>query len=375
MVITIMLIGVRVNLISACYYAFRELELGIIRLLLAIAVCNSHFELTSLPMVDGHEAVLTFFAVSGFYMAMILAERNESRSSFYKNRVRSLYPMFLFAVAVSAALLFILDAHPLIDRFYMLEVLRNPWGAIIVLWTSLCVVGQELLFSLRVAQGGGLEFISGNAASLYNCVFLVQAWSLSFEIVFYFLAPFLVRVKDSKLLALSLGSLFLRLVIVMTPLSENSFFLRFFPADFWLFGFGILSYRYYSRLPKSASSLDYVAFILLIFLVLVAGRVGSPYECFFLPMAAVLLQPFIFRAFQSLLLDCIVGKVTYPFYLLHYAVIGLFEEYSEDPVGWQVFAVSMIAAVIVFILFNPGLGGIKSKISARSPASPVPSSA
>ena len=43
--------------------------MGMIRLLLAIAVFNSHFpSLPDLPMVDGHEAVLAFFAISGFYM-------------------------------------------------------------------------------------------------------------------------------------------------------------------------------------------------------------------------------------------------------------------------------------------------------------------
>lgn len=339
--------------------------MGIIRLLLATAVCNSHFELTGLPMVDGHEAVLTFFAVSGFYMAMILEERDESRSSFYKNRILSLYPMFLFAVGISAAIMFILDAHPLINRAQMIEFLDNPWGAFIVLWTSLCVVGQELLFSLGISEGGHLQFLNGNMSSLYNCVFLVQAWSLSLEAVFYFLAPFLVRLKGNTLLALSTGSLIFRILITITPLSDHSFFLRFFPADFWLFGFGIISYRFYRGLPKSSSPFDFIAFIAMIVLIFVAGGVGSNYEPFLLPMTALILQPFIFRAFQSLLIDCVVGKITYPFYLLHYSVIGLFEQYSEDPLGWQVFAVSMTAAVITFLLFNPGLGVLKSKITGR----------
>ncbi|WP_197528792.1 acyltransferase family protein [Maridesulfovibrio salexigens] len=350
---------------------FRELKLGIIRLLLAIAVCNSHFELTSLPMVDGHEAVLTFFAVSGFYMAMILEERKESPGCFYKSRILSLYPMFLFAVGVSAAILFFLDAHPLISRAQVVEILSNPSGFFIVLWTSVCVVGQELLFSLGGGEGGSLHFISGDMPSIYNHVFLVQAWSLSLEIVFYSLAPFLVRLNSKILLGLSFVSLLFRVFIVLTPLSDQSFFLRFFPADFWLFGFGIISYRFYRGLSKKVSIVDYLAFISLIALVMIAGGVSNTYVPFFLPMGAIVLQPFIFRAFQSLVLDCVVGKVTYPFYLLHYAVIGLFEEYADDPLGWHIFAVSMAAALVAFLIFSPGIGVLRSKVRRRASGNPI----
>ncbi len=351
---------------------FREYVLGIIRLLLAIAVCNSHFELTEMPMVDGHEAVLTFFAISGFYMAMILNERNESPFNFYRSRLLSLYPMFIFAIGVSALLLFTLDAHPLITRSNMMEVLSNPAGFLIVLWTSFCVVGQELLFSLGISNAGNIHLSSGDTHSLYNCVFLVQAWSLSLEVIFYSLAPFLVRLKGGSLLMLSLGSLLLRVVIIMSPLSEQSLFLRFFPADFWLFGFGIISYRFYKVLSKTSRPVDYLAFFLLIVLVMIAGGVNSAVEPFFLPFGALILQPFIFRVFQASLLDCVVGKVTYPFYLLHYSVIGIFEEYVDDPLGWQVFVTAMAAALLTYFFFNPGAGVLKSRIAGRAGGTPIP---
>lgn len=345
--------------------------MGIIRLLLAIAVCNSHFELTGMPMVGGHEAVLTFFAVSGFYMAMVLDRKYDSPEYFYKSRIQSLYPMYLFAVGISAALLFILDIHPLVSRSQMLKVLADPLGFVIVMWTSLCVIGQEWLFSLGLTDNGHLHILTSEMQSMYNNAFLVQGWSLSLEFLFYLLAPFLVRMKGNILFALSSASLLARILIVLTPLAKISFLLRFFPADFWLFGFGILSYRYYQDLPRASRPTDYLAFLILIVLTLTAGSAGRNYEPFFLPMGAIILQPFIFRAFRSLLLDCVIGKIAYPFYLLHYTVIGLFEEYAEDPLGWQVFTASLAAAIITFLLFGPGFEVLKSKVESNSVDTPV----
>lgn len=326
--------------------------MGIIRLLLAIAVCNSHFELTALPMVDGHEAVLSFFAVSGFYMAMILDTRNYCARDFYKSRLHGLYPIYIFAVAVSALLLFTLDIHPLVSRKQMLSVLADPAGFFLVIWTTFCTLGQELLFSLDFSNSGHLYFISKEMHSLYNVAFLVQGWSLSLETVFYLIAPFLVLRGDRSIFILSCISLIFRISIVNSSLADQSFFLRFFPADFWLFGFGILSYRFHRSLSEKACLIDCMAFVLLTVLVMTAGFAGKKVEPFLLPVSTIILQPYIFRLLKNVLVDRVIGKITYPFYLLHYTVIGLFEEYSDDPEGWQIFAVSLSAAIVVFIIFN-----------------------
>lgn len=334
--------------------------MGIIRLLLAIAVCNSHFEITAMPMVDGHEAVLTFFVISGFYMAMVLDTRCYAPREFYKSRIHGLYPVYFFAVCVSAFLLLGFDIHPLVSKELMIKLISDPAGFCLVVWSSLCTVGQELLFSLDISNSGHLHFISKEMHSLYNHAFLVQGWSLSLETVFYILAPFLLKFRSRSILVLSCISLLFRIGIVSSALSDQVFFLRFFPADFWLFGFGALSYRYFKTLSDSSRSCDYLAFFLLISAVMSAGMVGKNFEPFFLPVTAIILQPFVFRLFKRLTLDRVIGKITYPFYLMHYTVIALFEEFSDDPEGWQIFVVSLVVAVVVYVLFNGTFNVLKS---------------
>ena len=68
--------------------------MGAVRFLLAFAVFNSHFPVVDWAIVGGHEAVLAFFAISGFYMALILDTSYGSARTFYMSRFLSLYPMY-----------------------------------------------------------------------------------------------------------------------------------------------------------------------------------------------------------------------------------------------------------------------------------------
>lgn len=343
--------------------------MGIIRLLLAMAVFNSHFEFSDLAVVDGHEAVLSFFAISGFYMALVLDTAYDTATGFYKSRFLALYPLYVLALGISAVLLFAADIHPMASRKEALSVFSDPMGFVLMAWTSLCLVGQELLFCIGQGADGGLHFVATTRQSIFNNAFLIQAWSLSLETVFYILAPLLVRLRSKTLASLCLASLALRVTIVSTPASELSFFLRFFPADFWLFGCGILAYRFFRGLSKDARPADYLAFVLLAAFVFTAGGVDKAYEPFFLPVCTLGALPFIFRGFRHLHLDRVVGKITYPFYLLHFSAIAVFEEYADEPGGWQILLATLAVAVITFALSNPVIEAMKIRFGSRlSPA-------
>ena len=351
--------------------------MGFIRLLLAFAVCDSHFPLLEdVPIVDGHEAVLAFFAISGFYMALILDTAYRSARDFYAARFLAIYPMYVFALTICVGLVTTLDVHPLTSAAELRMFLSDPAALLLTLWTSVTLVGQELFFSLGQAVDNTLHFASSQQVTIWRNAPMVQAWSLSLEAVFYALVPFLVRLRTRSLLLLVAAGLSLKLFLFFGPARDIVFFLRFFPAEFWLFGSGILAYRAYALLPEGGTGKGVFALIGLAGLVLCANDVHDSLEPFFLPLAALVAMPFIFRTFRRSGLDRLAGKISYPFYLLHYTVIALFEHYEEEPTGWHIVAATLVAAACTHALFSPGIEALKRKIrSRRGFAPPAPATA
>lgn len=346
--------------------------MGFIRLLLAFAVFNSHFPTLEYSLLaNGHEAVLTFFAISGFYMALVLDKSYDNARSFYLSRFLTLYPMYVLAVTISLGLLVGLDIHSLTNRETLRSILADPAAFVVMAWTSAVTFGQEMLFSLARLSDGGLRFVTDSRLALWSDAPLIQGWSLSLELTFYALAPFLVRLRTRTLLSLLGASLALKLAILNSSLAEVVFFKRFFPLEFWLFAGGILAYRVHRQLPAAPRWFDYCLFPALAALILSGGLVAKPLLPFFLPAATLLTLPLVFRGFKRLQLDRFAGKLSYPFYLLHYIVIALFETYADEPDGWLILAAALAASVAVHFLFNSGIESLKTKLRRRHTL-PVP---
>ncbi|WP_319581870.1 acyltransferase [uncultured Pseudodesulfovibrio sp.] len=340
--------------------------MGIIRLLLAFAVFNSHFPFfEGTTLVNGHEAVLTFFAISGFYMALILDRSYSDARSFYWSRFLTLYPMYALAVVISLGLLTSLDVSSMTNRASLRAILADPAAFLIMAWTTATTIGQELLFSLTLSPQGGLHFTAYSHDALWTDAPLIQTWSLSLEATFYALAPFLVRLRSRTLFGLLAASLALKLAVMASPLSGVIFFKRFFLLEFWLFAGGILAYRAHRRLPEAARWYDYGLFLVLAGMVLLSDGLPKPLLPFFLPTIALVAMPLVFRGFKRLRFDRFAGKISYPFYLLHYIVIALFETYAEDPEGGQILVAALAASIVFHFLFNPGIESLKTKLRRR----------
>jgi peptidoglycan/LPS O-acetylase OafA/YrhL len=342
--------------------------MGFIRLLLAVAVLNSHFTVAPLPLVHGHEAVLGFFAISGFYMALILDTRYESARHFYLSRFLTLYPVYVFALALSVALVVSFDIHPMTSRAELSMLLSDPVSFLAMAWTSLCILGQELLFCLSPTPGGGLHFAVDARDSIWRQAPLIQGWSLSLEIMFYALAPLLVRLRSRTLVGLACASLALKLAVLLAGAEYAVFFKRFFPTEFWLFAGGILAYRFHKLLPAAPRAVDHAAFAALTAAVLLAGFTPEPAKPYLMPCVTLAAMPFVFRGFRRSAADRFVGKLSYPFYLIHFSVIAFFETCVDSPEGWDILLVSLAAALAVHALFEPGTEMLKRRLRARRTA-------
>lgn len=178
--------------------------MGIIRLVLALSVVALHCgPIIGLKLVGGTIAVQLFYIISGFYMCLILTEKynNKSKYLFYSNRVMKIYPVYLvtllFTVILSILIAYVFS-NDIFTRNFKLILNRSQWDLLFVtILSNLFILGQDLLFILGYSLETNSWFFEPNYTSslnpLHHYLFIGQAWTISLELMFYLLAPFLVN--------------------------------------------------------------------------------------------------------------------------------------------------------------------------------------
>ena len=161
--------------------------MGGLRLLLAFMVAQSHTGMLFMGYQTGVVAVVSFFMISGYVMALLVQRHYASLDripAFYADRIARLFPQFLLWSA--ATLLFLRTtgySSPFVDgcdaRGIALNFLMLPNG-------------YATLFGAR------------------DCMLLPQSWSLGLELTFYLAAPFLVLAgRAVRIAAAASGAVFL----------------------------------------------------------------------------------------------------------------------------------------------------------------------
>ncbi len=225
--------------------------MGLLRVLLALAVLFEHTGgLAGYWMIGGPLAVQAFFIISGFYMGLVLNERYDRPAlnrAFYANRairIYSLYLVFLaFYLAVFAAVHWRTGSSPLDPYFSDLVSVPEKIGLGLL---NLTVIGQDLPLWLRI-EDGHLAWMAGEFGTgpmdVFHFMAIPVAWSLSLELCFYALAPFIARRRWQQIAAVFAASVALRVVCAAFGLVADPFSYRFFPFELALFLAGVLGYK------------------------------------------------------------------------------------------------------------------------------------
>src|SRR5262245_24765333 len=74
--------------------------MGLIRLVLALSVVVWHMPGATWKLLNAAVAVLCFFIISGFYMALVLNTKYDNAKDFYVARVVRLYPAYIAMCAI-----------------------------------------------------------------------------------------------------------------------------------------------------------------------------------------------------------------------------------------------------------------------------------
>lgn len=306
--------------------------MGFLRLLLAISVVAAHsgpfFGTTLLP---GNYAVESFFMISGFYMALVLSSKytgNNSIAVFYTNRYMRVFPTYFFVLICTWGWFFFAWS-------YMGKIPTNSWveqyskmdliPKIGLIFSNFTLIGNDVRcwFHFSPEQGFKIfhEYSTSTATdgSQWAGEFgtIGQAWSVGTELWFYLVAPYLVRLRLAKLIAL--GAISAAIKSWMEYNSMLTYF--FFPAQLVFFVVGILAYKAKERffreaMPQLGWALVFVVLLLTIAFPFIAldGKRWIYYA-----LIAVAL-PMVFSASKENKLDLWLGNLSYPIYITHMLV-------------------------------------------------------
>lgn len=265
--------------------------MGLFRFFLAFNVFLGHFSInTHVPAVE------SFFVMSGFYMSLVLNEKyigkKKSYLLFVRNRFLRIYPSY-YAVLVLFVLFFLVNNQ--------LQISISLSSFFKVLENVTLITNLKYFFPL------------GNyTQNLIDA----PAWSLGIEMIFYLIAPFILRSKK-----LVFGALLLTFVL-------NRLFIpaKFFEV-FYLFFLGAISYLIYLKFKKTKLPGVFKSKFLIYFLLFLAATFiiilvpvfphfeGIIQKIYYLGLVALI--PFVFKVTSKLSLDKFLGDLSYPIYICH----------------------------------------------------------
>ena len=288
--------------------------------------------------VGGGAAVQAFFIVSGFYMALILNGRyavEGGTARFYKARLARIFGLYWPVLAIyslaAIVLLVVSDRGPLTSIF---QPGMPNIASIAILSVNLFLVGLDGLLFFTF-DGTGIAFSATHAdidPGLFRGMIVQPAWSLSMELVFYAVAPWLCRQRVPILLALLATSLALRVWGASAGLVSDPWSHRFLPFEFAHFLLGICAWHIYERRAQvDVRVLDWVliAFLAIAFFLYRYGISLRSWDAYFDPMRLAFLAivtislPSLFAASRSISWDRKIGELSYPIYLLHMLFVSI----------------------------------------------------
>jgi peptidoglycan/LPS O-acetylase OafA/YrhL len=293
--------------------------MGSLRFFLALSVAYGHAKLfLGFPLVPGDTAVQAFFAISGFYMALVLHEKYPKGFyvTFLANRFFRLFPVYALVLIAVVALAFAFD-----------QALLRKWAD----WRSWNLGTQLFLFASQASMfgldwygflglsGGALEFAPYNQAarSLYDLMPIPQGWALGVELTFYLMAPAIVRRPLPVLVAVLLASVALRLGLqFIVGFSGDPWSYRFFPSELALFMCGAIAYRVYRDERHVAM---FVTLVAIVGAAVLANRWHgvSRVLSVTLLLGFIISIPWLFRLTRSMTWDRLIGETSYPLYICH----------------------------------------------------------
>lgn len=343
--------------------------MGILRTILAIAVVVYHsFKIFGLRMCGGQVAVESFYMISGFYMALILNEKYiglKNYKKFISSRLFRIFPAYWFVLAFALLASFIgycFFNNPIYLRKYIEHY--SCLNAITLLYfiiENIIIIGQDVLYFLKINSNCNPEFtydVLSYAHTGYQYLFVPQAWSISLELIFYSIAPFIVTKKIKwQFLLVFLGLLGRIIYSQILYLDFDPWTYRFFPLELVFFVAGSLAYRLYKvfEIKKKFQNAGYYILLPLVLIIIFYNEISFEENIKLWAFYCIVFIsiPFIFLTFKNNSTDRYIGELSFSIYISHHVIVGILRNYFlSKPVlcpyyGYSVLVCSLLIAIIM----------------------------
>lgn len=337
--------------------------MGLLRTFLALAVVAGHTTpLFGLTTIGGIMAVQAFYVISGFYMALILNEKyvgqNDSYKLFLSNRFLRLYPAYWVVLVLTLLLSlasYFYNGRPMkLGPFLDYRDILSPLSYCYFALSNILAFGHDIAF-VALDKSTGQFFLTAKihfAELPVYCFLLVpQAWTIGYEMMFYLIAPFLVRRKAGLLVAMLSASLLLRCWLYGRGFDFDPWNYRFFPTELAFFLAGAVAYRaygYLSGFEERKVVLRAVTLSIFAATLLYPYVSDFPFKQWAYYALFVSAIPFVFLLFRGNKVDQWIGELSYPIYISHRIFIMIGEHFLKNHLAWL--GVFTAAASIVFSL-------------------------
>lgn len=316
--------------------------MGVLRVLLALFVVLDHFSsYSTFDFPGGVFAVKVFFIISGFYMTMILDKKyvgQGSYSLFLSNRFLRLYPIYWvvlgLTIGASFVSFFAFNDWLRLTQYVVYHDTMNIGTLAFQGVTNIFLFGQDLVMFLGMNSENGKMFFASDFnitnPQFHTFLFVPQAWTIGMELLFYIVAPFLVRRKTKIILTIIAASLLLRIFIYYyLGMAHDPWTYRFFPNELALFLLGAISYRLYQFINHhQVNNRLRLMIIIFYFIILLfykylpgSGELINNIKILTFYLLTAVSIPFIFLLTKKSRIDNRIGDFSYPIYIVHMLVI------------------------------------------------------
>ena len=295
--------------------------MGLVRLFLALSVVVTH-NAYSQPFLGGTFAVMIFFVISGFCIALVLNEKYTEASpiKFYVARYLRLWPTYFVVLILATA--FLLPSPDFGSASWAYVSQLTLFGHEILWWFG--APPREAEF-VETILGTGLARLSG----------LQQMWSVAIEIAFYVISPLFAR-RPLLIVGLFVVAFAVHVLLTLSLPTTHPLIMRSAANYFWLYLMGMLAYWGWCRAAPLLDRFIVPAVAVALGGVIAAGALTAlrqaPFLIETLPLfrndislivfAAFVIVP-VFHYTRSSTWDRAIGELSYPIYVVHFPIVTI----------------------------------------------------